>query len=101
MSQADPKQADSIDVAYVANLARLQLEAAEAAAFQKQLEQVIEHFQELTDLDLDGVEPTAHGFAVQNVFRADEVQPSLDRAVALSNAPAHVDDQFTVPKIVE
>lgn len=101
MSQADPKPAESIDVAYVANLARLQLEAAETAAFQKQLEQVIDHFRELTALDLDGVEPTAHGFAVQNVFRADEVTPSLDREAALANAPAHLDEQFTVPKIVE
>jgi aspartyl-tRNA(Asn)/glutamyl-tRNA(Gln) amidotransferase subunit C len=43
----------------------------------------------------------AHAVRVQNVFRADDVRPGLDRELALANAPVHLDDQFSVPKIVE
>ena len=90
-----------IDVAYVANLARLHLAADEIARFQQQLDQVLDYFREIGAVDVTGVEPTAHAATVTNVFRPDEPQPSLPRAAVLQNAPAHFDDQFAVPKIVE
>jgi aspartyl-tRNA(Asn)/glutamyl-tRNA(Gln) amidotransferase subunit C len=38
---------------------------------------------------------------MQNVFRADKVKPSLDRDLALSNAPLKEDGYFKVPRVLE
>jgi aspartyl-tRNA(Asn)/glutamyl-tRNA(Gln) amidotransferase subunit C len=91
----------SFDINYVARLARIQLSAEEAARLQGQLSDVLEYVNQLKQVDVTGVEPTAHAIPVENAFRADEVKPSLDRDDVLGNAPSHSDDQFLVPKIIE
>ena len=101
---ADPKTggtADAIDVAYVANLARLRLSTDEIETFQRQLNSIVDHFKAIREVDVDAVDPMAHAVQVHNVFRADEVRPGLDRDLVLANALIHLDDQFSVPKIVE
>ena len=47
------------------------------------------------------VPSTMHGREIVNAFREDVVRPSLDREVALANAPARTGDEFMLPKIVE
>ena len=90
-----------IDVNYVAHLARLALTPAETDAFQGQLDRIVEYINQLRQVDVAGVEPTAHATAVTNVFRADEVRPGLSRDTALANAPFSQAGQFMVPKIIE
>ena len=63
---------DQFDVRYIAQLARLDLSAEEIAKFQNQLGQVLSHVEKLKQVDVTGVEPTAHANQVVNVFRADE-----------------------------
>jgi aspartyl-tRNA(Asn)/glutamyl-tRNA(Gln) amidotransferase subunit C len=55
----------------------------------------------LNNLDTERVEPMSHVFAVKNVFRPDEVEPSFDRSALLSGAPKRDEDAFVVPKTVE
>ena len=55
----------------------------------------------MENLDVADVKPTAHVLPLQNVLRKDEVRPSLDHDLALSNAPEAEDGYFKVPKIVE
>ena len=93
--------AESMDVRYVAHLARLRLTEDEQACFQAQLGQVLDHVRQLNRLDVDGVEPTAHAFPVQNVFRPDVVQPGLDHDQVMANAPAERQGQFIGPRIIE
>ncbi len=95
------QSADKIDVRYVAHLARLHLSDDEAVKFQAQLEQVLQHVHELSALNVEGVEPTAHAMPLNNVFRKDEVRPCLDHEKALANAPSGRHGQFVVPKIIE
>ncbi len=90
-----------IDVAYVARLARLHLSDDEISRFQEQLEQVVEYVNKIGQLDLAGVEPTSHACLIENVFRRDEVKPSIDHETVLENAPVQAKDQFKVPRIVE
>lgn len=99
----DEKPTDSraIDVPYVANLARLALTEAEIATFQGQLSQIVDYVRTINQLDLSGIAPTSHAHPLENVFRADEVKPSLDRDAVMRNAPLSRDGQFIVPKIVE
>lgn len=101
-AQHAPKPvADSIDVRYVANLARLDLTDAEVAIFQSQLEQIVGYVNEISGLDVEGVEPMAHAIAITNVFREDQVTPGMDREQLLANAPERSEDLIRVPKIVE
>ncbi len=91
----------AIDVRYVAHLARLNLTDEEAAKFQGQLESILNHVRELEEVDIEGVEPTAHAIPVENVLRPDGVKPGLDHDVVMKNAPAKTGGQFLVPKILE
>ncbi len=90
-----------IDVAYVAELARLELTDEEKALFQPQLEGIVKYVEKISSVDVAGVEPMMHGRPLVNAFREDEVKPSLARDAALANAPARVGDEFLLPKIVE
>jgi aspartyl-tRNA(Asn)/glutamyl-tRNA(Gln) amidotransferase subunit C len=92
---------DHIDVKYVAHLARLALTPEEEQKIGAQLESVLHYVEKLKEVDVSGVEPTAHAFPLVNVTRLDEVQPSLSNEQALRNAPATANGLFIVPKIVE
>ena len=90
-----------IDVKYVAHLARLGLTPEEERKFGAQLGQVLGYIEKLREVDVTGVEPTAHAVPMVNVTRADETRPSLPNEEALRNAPASASGLFIVPKIVE
>jgi aspartyl-tRNA(Asn)/glutamyl-tRNA(Gln) amidotransferase subunit C len=85
----------------VAHLARLKLTDAELDLFTTQLSQVLSYVELLDELDTSAVEPMAHVVEIANVFREDELRPSLPRAAALSNAPKSDGKYFVVPQILE
>lgn len=89
-----------IDIAKVANLARIALGDEELALYGSQLEDILEHAERVQALPTDGVEPTSHPLPMVNGFRDDEVLPSLDRESFLSQAPDAEDGQFRVPRIL-
>ncbi len=90
-----------IDVKYVAHLARLALSPEEEKKIGEQLGNILGYIEKLKEVDVTGVEPTAHAFPLVNVTRPDEVRPSLSNEEALRNAPTQANGLFTVPKIVE
>jgi len=90
-----------IDVRYVSDLARLELSDEEAATFQPQLEGIVKYVEKISEVDVEGVAPMMHGKETVNAFREDDVRPSLDKEIALRNAPQRVGDEFLLPKIVE
>lgn len=90
-----------IDVKYVAHLARLSLSPEEEQKIGAQLGNILSYIEKLKEVDVSGVEPTAHAFPLVNVTRADEIRPSISSEDALRNAPAHANGLFMVPKIVE
>lgn len=92
----------SIDVAYVAALARLRLSPDEEALFQQQLGNILGYVEQLSTIDTstvpsDPIDP----HLPTNVLRTDEVRPSLPRDAALANAPKQADHLILMPKIVE
>jgi aspartyl-tRNA(Asn)/glutamyl-tRNA(Gln) amidotransferase subunit C len=93
--------AAEIDVKYVAHLARISLPLAEEQKLGVQLKKILGYIEKLKELDVSGVEPTAHAVPMVNVTRPDEVRPSLSVEEALRNAPAKANGLFLVPKIVE
>jgi aspartyl-tRNA(Asn)/glutamyl-tRNA(Gln) amidotransferase subunit C len=93
--------AAEIDVKYVAHLARISLTPEEEQKIGAQLGNILAYIEKLRELDVSGVEPTAHAVPLINVVRPDEVRPSLPTEEALRNAPAKANGLFLVPKIVE
>ena len=78
---------DREQVLHVARLARLELSDEEVERMATELSGVLDHVDKISELDLDGVEPTTHVVALENVLRADEPTPSLPRERALEAPP--------------
>ncbi|MGI9239194.1 MAG: Asp-tRNA(Asn)/Glu-tRNA(Gln) amidotransferase subunit GatC [Verrucomicrobiales bacterium] len=93
--------APSLDVAHTAKLSRLDLSPEEIATFQGQLDKILAYVEKLTELDVEGIEPTAHASPVFDVMRDDVARPGFGVENALMNAPRRVGDQFGVPKVIE
>ena len=96
MSASEP-----IDVAYVAQLARITLTAAEKELFQKQLSDVLHYIEKLREVDVSGVEAATHAIPVFNIFRDDLPRDWFTADEALANAPRKANNLFIVPKVVE
>jgi aspartyl-tRNA(Asn)/glutamyl-tRNA(Gln) amidotransferase subunit C len=88
------------EVQKVSLLARLQLTPDELDLMTAQMGQIVAYVETLSELDTENVEPMAHAVEVANVFAADELRPSLDRAAALANAPHHDREFFLVPAVL-
>jgi aspartyl-tRNA(Asn)/glutamyl-tRNA(Gln) amidotransferase subunit C len=85
------------EVDHVARLARLELSEADAERMADELSKVLDHIEKIRELDLHGVEPTAHVVDIVAPLRADDPEPSLPREVVLAQAPEPVDGGFGVP----
>jgi aspartyl-tRNA(Asn)/glutamyl-tRNA(Gln) amidotransferase subunit C len=91
-----------IDVEKMAHLARLELTAEEVAEFQREIEEVLGYCEQLKQIDVEGVEPTAHATRISNVTAQDEPGKTLERDGVLANAPALIEgDLIRVPKVVD
>jgi aspartyl-tRNA(Asn)/glutamyl-tRNA(Gln) amidotransferase subunit C len=96
-------QRDIDTVRKMATLARLAIGDAEAAAIGAQFAHILEHFEVLAKLPIEGIEPTPPGTsppALANVLRDDVPQPSLAPDAVLADAPQRIDDFYGVPKTV-
>ena len=89
------------DVKIVASLSRLKISDEESVEVIAQLDKFLTYVENLQSIDTTKIEPTTYAVPMQNVFRADEVKPSLDREFALSNAPLKDDGYFKVPRVLE
>jgi len=88
---------DREQVLHVARLARLRLSDDEVERMAGELSGILEHVERISELDLDGVEPTSHVIELENVLRPDEPRPSWPRERVLQQAPDPAEDSFRVP----
>jgi aspartyl-tRNA(Asn)/glutamyl-tRNA(Gln) amidotransferase subunit C len=84
-------------VLHVARLARLELSEEEVERMSSELSTILEHVERISELDLEGVEPTSHVVELENVLRPDEPRPSWPRDRVLEQAPDPADGAFRVP----
>ena len=89
------------DIKTVASLSRLNISDNEKAEVIEQLDKFLTYVENLQSIDTTDIEPTTYALPMQNVFRADIVKESLDRELALSNAPLKEDGYFKVPRVLE
>lgn len=89
-------------IAAIAALANLELDAAELDIFARQLGEILAYADQVQQIDTTGVPPTASVVMRHAADRADETRPSLDRDAALANAPDAAFDAglFRVPRVI-
>lgn len=95
------EQTEEIDVRYVGNLARIDLSDEECTTFQGQLHAILDYIEKLKDVDIEGIEPTAHASPVFDRLREDCLRPGLQQEDLLRNAPDSALGQIRVPKVVD
>jgi aspartyl-tRNA(Asn)/glutamyl-tRNA(Gln) amidotransferase subunit C len=88
------------DVAKVARLARLDIDASQVHHFTEQLAKVMTHFRDIDALDLDGVAPMTQPWPLVNVMRDDVELPVLNTDEVLAAAPEAEERRFRVPPII-
>jgi aspartyl-tRNA(Asn)/glutamyl-tRNA(Gln) amidotransferase subunit C len=91
---------DRSDVARLAALARIDVTDAELDRLSGQLSAIVEAVAQVAQVAGDDVPTTSHPIPMANVFRPDEVRPSLTQEEALSGAPSAEDGRFRVPQIL-
>ena len=94
------------DVAYVADLAHLELTDEERARMLKDLNSILGYIDRLNELVTTNVEPMAQiasrsGAEAPDVMRTDNPGPCLPREEAMRNAPNSDGVFFKVPKVIE
>jgi aspartyl-tRNA(Asn)/glutamyl-tRNA(Gln) amidotransferase subunit C len=88
------------DIDAIARLARLELDADEAARLTTELGAILDHMAALSRVPTDGVPPMTHAVPLDLPLRADRVEPSLPVAEALAGAPDRDGDAFRVPAAI-
>ena len=96
------------EVAYVADLAHLEISSGELTRFQPQLAAILEYVQKLNELDTTQIEPMAQVIAgpaagsIDNpAMRLDAPRESLPQSAAIDGAPEAGEIHFKVPSVIE
>lgn len=88
----------------IAELANLELSAAEKASLSNQLASIVEYIDQLSELDTAAFKPwqqrSAGEVNASAVTREDRVEPSLGQEKALDQAPDADEGHFLVPRVI-
>lgn len=88
------------DVEHISWLASIRISEEEKEELVAQFNTILEYFQQMDEVDTEGVEPTYRVVDLANVFRDDVPQDSLSQEEALRNAPRKEEGYFRSPRIV-
>ncbi len=88
------------EVRHVAKLARLTLSDVEARAYRNDINELLEHFETLQQLNTENVQPMSHVMETENVWREEDRADPGEPALLLRNAPFKEKDYFRVPSIL-
>ena len=88
------------EILHVARLARLDLDEEDVARFTRQVSDILEYVETLSEVDTTDVPPMSHAIDVHNAFREDVVLPSMGAQAALANAPEKEGSEILVPKVI-
>ncbi|MHA1603088.1 MAG: Asp-tRNA(Asn)/Glu-tRNA(Gln) amidotransferase subunit GatC [Candidatus Freyarchaeota archaeon] len=87
-------------IEHVAWLARIELTEDEKRVFTEQLNEILDYFKKIDEIDTSKIKPTFHVIDLVNVMREDKVSPSLSRKDALKNTSQKEDSYIKAPKIL-
>ena len=89
------------DINNIANLARIEISAAEAEATLAQLNNIFGLIEEMRAVDTEGVEPMSHGIEVSQRLREDRVTETDQREANPASAPQVEAGLYLVPQVIE
>ena len=89
------------DIRRIAHLARIRIDADEAARYQAQLNDILHLIEQMQAIDTQGIEPMAHACDVYQRLREDVVTEANRREVFQAVAPQVEDGLYLVPKVIE
>lgn len=88
------------EVKKIANLARLEVTPQEEEEFAGQLDDILQYFEQLSELNTEGVPPTTRAIEISNVTRPDELDPYDAKELLIEEAPEQEGEFFLVPQIL-
>lgn len=91
---------EKTDVEHVALLSRLEVSEEEKEKYAKELSAIFDYVEELSAVNVEGVEPSPHPLRMMDVLRDDTPRPSLSNDDAVANAPESEAGCFKVPQII-
>jgi aspartyl-tRNA(Asn)/glutamyl-tRNA(Gln) amidotransferase subunit C len=97
---ADMPEISRDEVRHLSDLARIDLDDAELDQLAPQLSVILESIASISEVTATDIPPMSHALPLTNVFREDEVRPSLTAEQALAGAPAAEQQRFMVPRIL-
>lgn len=89
------------DVEHVAELARLSFSEEEKEKLIGDLNQVLTYVETLQELDTENTDIIVNPYYIENKFREDEVEASMDVKDVIKNAPQSLEEYVVVPKVIE
>ena len=92
---------DADTVRRIARLARIAVEEGEVQHLQGEINAILAFFEQLAEVDVEGVEPMTSVTPMAMQMRKDEVTDGGIADAIMANAPAREDHFFLVPKVVE
>ena len=92
------KVIDDAVIENVSILAKLELSEDEKVQAKLDMEKMLAYIDQLDELDTEGIEPVAHIFPMENVFREDVVTNGDMREMIMANAPEEKSGMFVVPQ---
>ena len=88
------------DIIHIAKLSRLEFTDEELEKYTKDLDNIVNFANTLSEIDVTGVKPTNHILDIKNVFRKDEVKEFGNLDYLLQNAPEKEQNMFKIPKVI-
>jgi len=92
---------DAATVKRVAHLARIRVADAEVEALRSELNAILGFVEQLSEVDVEGVEPMTSVLPMTMKKRADRVTDGRKASEIVANAPVTEKGYFLVPKVVE
>ena len=92
---------DAATVRRIAHLARIAVEEGEVEHLRGEINAILAFVEQLSEVDVSGVEPMTSVTPMAMKKRADKVTDGGIADAVVANAPAAQEHFFTVPKVVE
>ncbi|APH17905.1 Asp-tRNA(Asn)/Glu-tRNA(Gln) amidotransferase subunit GatC [Clostridium botulinum] len=89
------------DVEYVAELARLQFKEEEKDNFVNDLNKILNYMEKLDELNTDDVDIVVNPYYIENKYREDNVEKSMELKEVIDNAPESLEEYVIVPKVID
>ncbi len=91
---------DSQELSATARMARLSLTPEEMEKLGKAVEQMLQHFSHMKEIDVEGLAPTTHALLRENRMREDAERAGDVSEALLKNAPQREERFLVIPNVL-